>query len=52
MAVFRAARLTGSATRDRRTWITWSLRMRAMRNHGQAATGFVEDAIVVPAATA
>jgi uncharacterized membrane protein len=34
------------------SWLTWKARMRAMRRHGQASTGFVEDALVVPAAIA
>lgn len=34
------------------SWITWKARMRSIERHGQAATGFVEDAIVVPAAIA
>lgn len=33
-------------------WLTWKVRMRAMQDHSQAATGFVEDAIVVPLAIA
>ena len=34
------------------SWLTWKMRMRSMEQHGQAATGFIEDAIVVPTAIA
>ena len=34
------------------SWVTWKIRMRSMERHGQAATGLIEDAVVVPAAIA
>lgn len=34
------------------SWLSWKARMRPMETHGQASTGFVEDAVVVPAAVA
>lgn len=33
-------------------WLTFKARLRSMDRHSQAATGFIEDAIVVPAAIA
>ena len=33
-------------------YASWRLRTRAMRGRGQAITGFIEDAIVVPLAIA
>lgn len=46
-----AAALTG-ATAVIASYATFALRMQAMQEHGQASTGFVEDAIVLSAATA
>ena len=34
------------------SWMTWRLRMRSMQRHSQSATGFIEDAVVVPTAIA
>jgi len=48
---FAAAALTG-ATAVIASYATFALRMRAMQDHGQASTGFVEDAIVLSTATA
>jgi len=33
-------------------YLSWRLRMRSMQGHSQAVTGFIEDAVVVPAALA
>jgi len=46
-----AAAVTG-ATAAIASYLTFAARMRSMRDHGQASTGFVEDAIVLTAATA
>jgi len=48
---FAAAALAG-ATATIASYISFAARMRAMRTHGQASTGFVEDALVLSAATA
>lgn len=48
---FAAAALAG-ATAVIASYASFALRMRAMRKHGQASTGFVEDALVLSAATA
>jgi uncharacterized membrane protein len=48
---FAAAALTG-ATAVVASYATFALRMRAMQDHGQASTGFVEDALVLSVATA
>jgi uncharacterized membrane protein len=48
---FAAAALTG-ATAVIASYVTFALRMRAMRDHGQASTGFAEDAIILSAALA
>lgn len=48
---FAGAAVAG-ATAVLASYATFALRMRAMRDHGQASTGFVEDAIVLSAATA
>ena len=32
------------------SWLTFKARMRSIERHSQAATGFIEDAIVAPAA--
>ncbi|MDV3456652.1 DUF4126 family protein [Sphingomonas sp. HF-S4] len=48
---FAAAALTG-ATAVIASYATFALRMHAMDEHGQTSTGFVEDAIVLSAATA
>lgn len=32
------------------SYVTWVLRMRAMRRYGQASSGLVEDVLVVAAA--
>jgi uncharacterized membrane protein len=48
---FAAAALTG-ATAVIASYATFALRMQAMQDHDQASTGFVEDAIVLSAATA
>lgn len=48
---FVAAALAG-ATAAIASRVTFAARMRAMRDHGQASTGFVEDAIVLSAAAA
>jgi uncharacterized membrane protein len=48
---FAAAALAGAAATIA-SYASFAARMRAMRNHGQAATGFVEDALVLSAATA
>jgi len=34
------------------SWVTWKVRMRSMQRHSQSATGFIEDAVVVPTAIA
>jgi uncharacterized membrane protein len=48
---FAAAALAG-AVATIASYVSFAARMRAMRNHGQASTGFVEDALVLSAATA
>lgn len=34
------------------SYLSWKARMAAIEDHGRVATGFVEDAVVVPAAIA
>ncbi|MDP5278175.1 DUF4126 domain-containing protein [Sphingomonas sp. DG1-23] len=48
---FAAAALAG-ATAVIASYASFALRMRAMRKHGQASTGFVEDALVLSTAAA
>ncbi|TGX49633.1 DUF4126 family protein [Sphingomonas gei] len=48
---FAAAVVTG-ATAVIASYVSFALRMRAMRDHGQTSTGFAEDAIVASAALA
>jgi uncharacterized membrane protein len=48
---FAAAALAG-ATAVIASYVSFGARMRAMRNHGQASTGFAEDALVVSVAAA
>ena len=56
MVVPRNRRWAGAAiaggTAAIASWLTWKARMRSMQRHSQAATGFIEDAIVVPTAIA
>ena len=47
-----AAALVTGTTAAVASYVTFAARMRAMRTHSQASTGFVEDAIVLSAATA
>ncbi|TGX44737.1 DUF4126 domain-containing protein [Sphingomonas naasensis] len=47
-----AAAAAAGATAAIASYVTFSARMRSMRDHSQASTGFVEDAIVLSAATA
>jgi uncharacterized membrane protein len=47
-----AGAAVGGATAVIASYLTWRVRMRAMQDHGQTATGFVEDAVVVPMAVA
>lgn len=47
-----AAAAVAGGTAAAASWLTWKVRMRSMARHGQAVTGFIEDAIVVPSAIA
>ena len=47
-----AAAAVAGGTAAIASWVTWKIRMRSMQRHSQTSTGFVEDAIVVPAAIA
>ncbi|MDR6853014.1 putative membrane protein [Sphingomonas sp. BE123] len=47
-----AGAAAAGATAAVATYLTWRARTRAMAKHSGEATGFVEDAIVVPAALA
>jgi len=48
---FAAAALAGAAAVIA-SYVSFGARMRAMRNHGQASTGFAEDALVASVAAA
>ena len=52
----RKHRLAGAAvagaTAAVASYVSWRMRMKAMKTHGQTETGFVEDAVVVPTAIA
>lgn len=47
-----AGAAAAGATAAIASYVTWRMRMKAMEKHSQEATGFVEDALVVPAAIA
>jgi uncharacterized membrane protein len=46
------AALAGGTAAAAAAYVSWRLRKRSMEGHGQAITGFIEDAIVVPVALA
>lgn len=48
---WKGAAIAG-ATAAVASYLTWRVRMRSMADHSQATTGFIEDALVVPAAIA